>query len=124
MSDMSDIKTVIENPNTSDPKRAAHEVDLQDWDEEQGRRNAEQEGIEMTDEHWEVVQRLRDYYLENGPSENGREIGDMLDSEFADQGGRKYLHRLFPEGPVAQGMRILGLPVPPHTVDAGFGTSR
>lgn len=121
---MSDIKTAIENPNTSDPKRAAHAVDLQDWDEEQGQRNAEQEGIEMTDEHWEVVQRLRDYYLENGPSENGRELGDMLDNEFADQGGRKHLHRLFPEGPVAQGMRILGLPVPPHTEDAGFGTSR
>ena len=121
---MSDIKTAIENSNTSDPKRAAHAVDLQDWDEEQGQRNAEQEGIEMTDEHWEVVQRLRDNYLENGPSENGRELSDMLDSEFADQGGRKYLRRLFPEGPVAQGLRILGLPVPPHTEDAGFGTSR
>jgi tRNA 2-thiouridine synthesizing protein E len=48
----------------------------------------------------------------------------MLDSEFADRGGRKYLRQLFPEGPVAQGMRIAGLSVPPYTEDEGFGTSR
>ena len=119
-----DIKKVIDNSNTANPQRAGREFDLQDWNEEQGQRNAEQEGIELTDAHWEVVHRLRDYYLDQGPSDNGREISDMLDSEFADQGGRKYLRRLFPKGPVAQGMRILGLPVPPHTEDAGFGTSR
>jgi len=48
----------------------------------------------------------------------------MLDIEYAEQGGRKYLRRLFPEGPVAQGMRIAGLPVPPHTENEGFGTNR
>ena len=118
---MSDI---INNPDTDSPRRADRELDLQGWDKEQGQRNAEQEGIELTDEHWEVVHCLRDYYLEHGPIENGRELGDMLDDEFADQGGRKYLRRLFPEGPVAQGMRIAGLSVPPHTEDTGFGTSR
>ena len=48
----------------------------------------------------------------------------MLDEHYAEQGGRKYLRRLFPQGPVAQGMRIAGLPVPPHTEDEGFGISR
>lgn len=48
----------------------------------------------------------------------------MLDIEYAEQGGRKYLHRLFPECPVAQGMRSAGLPVPPHTENEGFGTKR
>lgn len=121
---MSESRKTIENPDAPSPRRAAREVDLQGWDKEQGQRNAEREGLELSDAHWEVVYQLRDYYLEQGPPGSGRELGDMLDNAFADQGGRKYLRRLFPEGPVAQGMRILGLPVPPHTEDAGFGTSR
>jgi tRNA 2-thiouridine synthesizing protein E len=121
---MPDIRKFIEHPETDNPLRVDHELDLQGWDEEQGRRNAKQEGIELTDEHLEIVHWLRDYYLEHGPAKNGRELGDMLDEEFADRGGRKYLRRLFPNGPVAQGMRIAGLSVPPHTENIGFGTSR
>ncbi len=121
---MPDIKKVIKNPDTGSPRRADLEIELQGWNEEQGQRNATQEGIELTDEHWEIVHCLRDYYLEHGSADSGRELGDMLDEEFADRGGRKYLRRLFPEGPIAQGMRIAGLTIPPLTVDEGFGTSR
>jgi tRNA 2-thiouridine synthesizing protein E len=121
---VSDSRKVIDNPDTGSPRRTDRESDLHGWNKEQGRRNAEQAGIELTDEHLEVVYCLRKYYLEHGPAKNGRELGDMLDNEFADRGGRKYLRRLFPEGPVAQGMRIAGLAVPPHTEDEGFGTSR
>jgi sulfur relay (sulfurtransferase) DsrC/TusE family protein len=71
-----------------------------------------------------VIQRLRDYYLENGSVESGRELGDILDEAFSDQGGRQYLRRLFPQGPVTQGMRFAGLPVPAHSEDEGFGTAR
>jgi tRNA 2-thiouridine synthesizing protein E len=121
---MSDARKVIDNPDTPSPRRADRELDLEQWDEEQGRRTAAELGIELTGDHWEVIRSLRDYYLRQGPPENGREIGDMLDNRFAEQGGRRYLHKLFPEGPVRQGMQIAGLPVPPHTEDEGFGTSR
>jgi tRNA 2-thiouridine synthesizing protein E len=120
---MPDIKKVIKNPDTPSPRRVDRELDLQDWDEEQGRRQAEQEGIELTEAHWEVVRYLRNYYLEHEPPESGRVLSDMLDNAFAARGGRKYL-RLFPEGPVAQGLRIAGLPVPAYTEDEGFGISR
>jgi tRNA 2-thiouridine synthesizing protein E len=120
---MPDIKKVIENPDTSSPRQADRKLDLQDWNEAQGQRNAEHEGIELTEAHWEVVHYLREYYLEHGLASNGRELSDTLDNRFADQGGRKHLRRLFPEGPVAQGMRIAGLPLPPHTEDEGFGVS-
>jgi tRNA 2-thiouridine synthesizing protein E len=121
---MPNIKKVIDNPDTSSQFRADRELDLQGWDKEQGLRNARQEGIELTDAHWEVVHYLRDYYRQHGLAKNGRELGDILDSEFADRGGRKYLRLLFPNGPVAQGMRIAGLSVPPYTENIGFGTSR
>ena len=82
------------------------------------------EGIELTDEHLGVVEALRDYYLELGEAENGRDLEEMLDEIFDGHGGRKYLWRLFPGGPVTQGMRLAGLPLPPHTGDKGFGTVR
>jgi TusE/DsrC/DsvC family sulfur relay protein len=121
---MPDIKKVMRNPDTPSPRRGDRERDLQDWSEEQGRRQAEQEGIALTEAHWDVVRCLRKYYLEHDPPESGREISDMLDNTFAAQGGRKYLRRLFPDGPVAQGLRIAGLPVPAYTEDEGFGISR
>ena len=49
---------------------------------------------------------------------------EMLNEVFAGHGGRKYLWRLFPGGPVTQGLRIAGLPLPPHSGDKGFGTVR
>jgi tRNA 2-thiouridine synthesizing protein E len=92
------------------------EVDLREM--------AGQEGIELTDEHLGVVECLRDYYLELGEAENGRDLEEMLNEVFAGHGGRKYLWRLFPGGPVTQGLRIAGLPLPPHSGDKGFGTVR
>lgn len=122
---MSDAwKDAIDDPEVPRPLRTDREPDLENWDEAQGRRVAEQQGIELTEEHWEVVHSLRDYYLRHGPPESGRELGDLLDSQFSDRGGRKHLRRLFPEGPVRQGLLIAGLPVPPYTEDEGFGTSR
>lgn len=121
---MPDVKKIIDNPDTSSPRRADRELELAEWNEEEARNTAQQEGIEMSDAHWQVVHRLRQHYLDHGLPQSGREIGDMLDEAFSAAGGRRYLRKLFPEGPVRQGMRIAGLPVPPHTEDEGFGTSR
>ena len=88
------------------------------------REMADKEGIELTDEHLGVIECLRDYFLELGEAEKGRDLEEMLDEIFAGHGGKKYLWRLFPGGPVTQGMRIAGLPIPAHTGDKGFGTVR
>lgn len=85
---------------------------------------AVQEGIELTHHHLGVIECLRDYYLELGEAINGRDLEDMLDDTFSGHGGRKYLWHLLPGGPVTQGSRLAGLPIPPHTGDKGFGTVR
>ncbi|MGB5307636.1 MAG: TusE/DsrC/DsvC family sulfur relay protein [Arenicellales bacterium] len=97
---------------------------LDELSEVNAREMAGKEGIELTDEHLGVVECLRDYYLELGEAENGRDLEEMLNEVFAGHGGRKYLWRLFPGGPVTQGLRIAGLPLPPHSGDKGFGTVR
>ena len=105
-------------------RRSRRQRELDNWDIETGRRIAAGEGLELDDARLRVVNSLRDYYLEHGLAEKGRELGDMLDERFSAEGGRKYLRELFPKGPVAQGMKIAGLPVPGHTEDDGFGTAR
>jgi TusE/DsrC/DsvC family sulfur relay protein len=97
---------------------------LDDLDETQVREMANKEGIVLTDEHLGVIECLRDYFLEFGEAEKGRDLEEMLDEVFAGHGGRKYLWQLFPSRPVTQGTRIAGLPVPPHSGDKGFGTVR
>lgn len=121
---MADVRKVIDNPDTSSPRRADRELELEDWSRDEGRRTAESLGIEMSDEHWQVIDRLRAYYREHGMPESGRNLSDLLDAEFTEQGGRRHLRRLFPEGPVLQGLKIAGLPIPPYTEDEGFGVAR
>jgi tRNA 2-thiouridine synthesizing protein E len=98
--------------------------ELKNWNEAKMRSIATEEGVELFPEHLHVISVLQKYYIEHGSAKNGREISDMLDEEFSEQGGRKYLHRLFPQGPVAQGMRFAGLAVPNNSEDEGFGTAR
>lgn len=108
-----------------DSQERTHREELLDGlDEAHVRDMASKEGIELTDEHLGVIECLRDYYLELGEADNGRDLEEMLDEIFDGHGGRKYLWTLFPGGPVSQGMRIAGLPVPPHSGDKGFGTVR
>lgn len=97
---------------------------MDNWSVEQGRHIAAAEGIDLDDARLQVVNCLRDYYLQHGDVDSGRTLGEMLDLQFSKEGGRKYLRTLFPLGPVAQGMRIAGLDVPDYTENDGFGTAR
>ena len=97
---------------------------LNEWNEEQAKKIASELGIELTGAHLKVVHSLREHYREHGESENGQQLTDMLSNAFVNEGGKKYLYRLFPEGPVSQALRIADLPLPANTEDAGFGTAR
>jgi TusE/DsrC/DsvC family sulfur relay protein len=105
------------------PDRVDRENKLAQWSQAQAEQAARELGIQLTDAHWSVIESLRDYYIENGLPESARQLSEMLAKKFAAQGGLKYLYRLFPKGPVAQGMRIAGLPLPAYTEDTGFGSA-
>ena len=95
-----------------------------DWSESEARDLAKSEGINLEDDHWEVVYALQEYCSRHECSNkySVRELHDALDEKFHDKGGYKYLFTLFPQGPIAQGCRLAGLEPPAGSVDLGFGS--
>ncbi len=93
------------------------------WNEREAERIARDEGLELGADHWQLVRCLHEYFARHEETEiKVRELKDALDESFHHKGGTRYLHRLFPGGPVAQGCRLAGLPVPPGAVDPSFGS--
>lgn len=115
---------IIDNdPDTSSSRKEDREIQLQDWNQNKGLEVAKEIGLEMTDEHWAVVDYLRERYLEQGDSERAREVAKELESVFSEKGGGKFLRKLFSGGPVTQGSKVAGLPVPAYSQDMSFGTT-
>lgn len=94
------------------------------WTLESARRMAQDEGLELGEEHIAVLRSLQEFRARHaeGVAINLRELHDALDEKFHREGGMKHLYMLFPRGPVAQGCRLAGLPVPAGAVDRGFGS--
>lgn len=95
------------------------------WTLAEANRVAEEEGLELTEDHWEVVRALQGYFAKAGPSSvHVRELRDALDEKFHGRGGTRHLYSLFPAGPIAQGCRVAGLVAPAGSTDRGFGSVR
>jgi len=74
---------------------------------------AAEEGIELTDAHWEVVHFVRAFYLEFNTSPAVRMLVKAMAKKYGEEkGNSRYLFRLFPKGPAKQVTKIAGLPKP------------
>jgi tRNA 2-thiouridine synthesizing protein E len=84
---------------------------LDDWSEDFARALARQEGLALTDEHWQVIRFLRQFYREHGIQAQVRVMIKHFAKEWgAEKGNNHYLHDLFPRGgPQKQGNRLAGL---------------
>jgi TusE/DsrC/DsvC family sulfur relay protein len=88
-------------------------VNLSDWNEDVANFLAQQENVEMTPAHWEVVNFLREYYNEYQIAPAIRVLTKAIGKKLgADKGNNKYLYELFPYGPAKQACKIAGLPKP------------
>jgi tRNA 2-thiouridine synthesizing protein E len=93
------------------------------WTRQAAQATAEEEGLTLTDEHWEVIRALQNYYARhNEPVINLRELHDALDEKFHFLGGLKQLYQILPGGPIAQGCRLAGLKAPFMATDRSFGS--
>ncbi len=86
---------------------------LADWSEDLAIEIAKREHIELTDEHWEIIFLVRDFYQEYKTSPAIRMLVKAMAQKFGEEkGNSRYLQRLFPDGPAKQATKIAGLPKP------------
>lgn len=98
-------------------------VELDDWSEDLAHSLATQENIKLTDEHIDVLNYLRKYYDKNGQGYNARTLLTVMEFEFGKWEGKRHLYELFPKGPVSQGCKLAGIPLPPNCNDPSFGSA-
>ena len=77
------------------------------WNEEVAAALATTEAVEeLTEEHWKVMNYLRDYYLEFG-------VAPMIRKLCKETGfPLKKIYELFPSGPAKGACKVAGLPKP------------
>jgi len=117
------IDTILEIESGVSSKNPKFPLAPDAWTTEAALKIAQQEGLKLGEEHWEVVRALQEYFARHdGSPGNLRELHDALDEKFHNKGGIKQLYQLFPGGPVAQGCRLAGLKAPAGAVDKSFGS--
>lgn len=83
------------------------------WNEDIAKAMADADGIELSDNHWEVLRLLQDYYSEYQIAPNVRVLTKQIGKRLGkDKGNSLYLYELFPRGPALQACRYAGLPRP------------
>lgn len=88
-------------------------TDISVWNKDLADLIAKSENINLTDEHWEVINFLREYYEEYQIAPAIRILVKEMKKRFGDaKGNQQYLYDLFPYGPAKQACKIAGLPKP------------
>ena len=77
------------------------------WDQDVALALAKTEGVdELTEEHWKVVNYLREYYLEFGVAPMIRKLCKSTGFKL------NKIYELFPSGPAKGACKVAGLPKP------------
>ena len=77
------------------------------WNKDAAIALATTEGVDdLTDEHWKVVEYLRNYYLQFGVAPMIRKVCKQTGFEL------KKIYTLFPSGPAKGACKVAGLPKP------------
>ena len=87
-------------------------VSQDDWDKDVAQVIAAAEGLTLTQDHWDVIEYLRDAYLNhNGEQPNNRAMLKAMQDKWPDRKvDNKALFDLFPGNPSKQAGKIAGLP--------------
>lgn len=87
--------------------------DLNDWSPEVAKALAEQEGVILSEAHWEIIYLLQDFYRQFEISPAMRALVKFTSQRLgADKGKSTYLLTLFPPSPAKIASKIAGLPRP------------
>lgn len=84
-------------------------TDLGQWTREVAAEIAKEEGIEMTDQHWKVIEYIQESFR-NKESLSIRSLGKRGPVSI------KEFYALFPDGPLKKSSKIAGIPKPASCV--------
>ncbi|MDX2507628.1 MAG: TusE/DsrC/DsvC family sulfur relay protein [Gammaproteobacteria bacterium] len=88
-------------------------VNLSEWFPEVATVMAEIDDVEMGDDHWDIINFLREYYEEYQIAPAVRVLTKAVAKKLGkEKGNSKYLYELFPYGPGKQACKFAGLPKP------------
>ncbi|KPQ19773.1 MULTISPECIES: TusE/DsrC/DsvC family sulfur relay protein [unclassified Halomonas] len=96
---------------TLDPE--GYLAEMNDWSEAVAEQLADDEGIELTPEHWEIIRLARNFYTRYEMAPAMRPLVKATQQALGNDKGRSiYLMRLFPGSTAKVVARIAGLPKP------------
>ena len=102
--------------NTTMPERNNEGFleDARDWTKDVAATIAAEDGMELTEKHWEIIEFLRSFYKEHeiSPPSNRLFVKAVKEALGEDRGNSIYLMQLFPGTPAKTACRIAGLPRP------------
>lgn len=88
-------------------------VDWTVWTEDAAKEFAKKDGLELTQEHWDIIKFLRTYFEEYNIAPMIRIlVKEVKKAMGPEKGNLKYVYKLFPEGPAKQACKYAGLPKP------------
>ncbi|MBL4882065.1 MAG: TusE/DsrC/DsvC family sulfur relay protein [Oleispira sp.] len=83
------------------------------WSDEIADQLANNEGLTLSPEHWQLIQLIRQFYAEFGLSPAMRPLAKYIKLHLgADKAKSIYLMQLFPQSPAKYLAKIAGLPRP------------
>jgi tRNA 2-thiouridine synthesizing protein E len=98
------------NGKTIEADANGYLADPGDWSEDLAKVIAADEEIELTEKHMDVLNYLREEWLENSNQPNERTILKAMGERWGARISSKELYDLFPKMPSKQGGKIAGLP--------------
>jgi len=104
---------LVVNGETIETDEEGYLEDLSMWTKDIATAMAEAEDVDLSDEHWDIINFLREYYEEYQIAPAVRVLTKAVGKRLGkDKGNSKYLYSLFPYGPGKQACKYAGLPKP------------
>jgi tRNA 2-thiouridine synthesizing protein E len=88
-----------------------------EWSIELGEAMAAADGLSLSEDHWEVINFLREYHEDYRVAPPIRMLVRAIRQAYGpSKGNSRYLYALFPDGPAKQASKYAGLPKPKQCV--------
>jgi tRNA 2-thiouridine synthesizing protein E len=104
---------LVVNGETIETDEEGYLEDLSIWTKDIATAMAAAEDVDLSSEHWDIIDFLREYYEEYQIAPAIRVLVKAMKKKYGkEKGSNKYLYELFPYGPAKQACKVGGLPKP------------